>query len=108
MAGKAACADLGFALAGRRGSLHVLVLPRGVVVAVLLGIETGEETAQILGVATEGIKLGGAETTARRVEMLKAQVRSSANASDSDALDVDLGPSMDAAHVSPTGTADEV
>jgi len=52
------------------------------------------QRAQILGVATEGIKLGGAETTARRVEMLKAQVRASAGAAD--ALDVDLGPAADA------------
>jgi hypothetical protein len=51
------------------------------------------QRAQILGVATEGIKLGGAETTARRVELLKAQVRASGAA---DALDVDLGPAADA------------
>lgn len=48
------------------------------------------QRAQILGVATEGIKLGGAETTARRVEMLKAQIKASPGASD--ALDIDLGP----------------
>jgi len=49
---------------------------------------------QILGVATEGIKLGGAETTARRVELLKAQVRASADAG-TDVLDVDLGPAVE-------------
>jgi len=36
------------------------------------------QRAQILGVATEGIKLGGAESTMRRAEMLKAQVRGGA------------------------------
>jgi hypothetical protein len=35
---------------------------------------------QILGVATEGIKLGGAETTTRRVELLKAQLLASTDA----------------------------
>jgi hypothetical protein len=64
------------------------------------------QRAQILGVATEGIKLGGAETTARRVEMLKAQVK--AGSSGTDALDVDLGPAMDAAMPSPDGISDEV
>jgi hypothetical protein len=34
------------------------------------------QRSQILGIATEGIKLGGAEDTMRRVEMLKSQVRS--------------------------------
>ncbi|HYK96112.1 MAG TPA: hypothetical protein VE011_09645 [Candidatus Dormibacteraeota bacterium] len=64
------------------------------------------QRAQILGVATEGIKLGGAETTARRVEMLKAQVR--ATATGSDALDIDLGPAMDQAGAPSTGAADEI
>jgi hypothetical protein len=64
------------------------------------------QRAQILGVATEGTKLGGAETTARRVEMLKAQVQASSGESP-DALDVDLGPSADA-NVAATGdTAEE-
>jgi hypothetical protein len=63
------------------------------------------QRAQILGVATEGIKLGGAESTARRAEMLKAQGRTAAG---TDALDADLGPGMDAA-APPTGdAADEV
>lgn len=35
------------------------------------------QRSQILGVATEGIKLGGAESTLRRVEMLKAQAKGS-------------------------------
>jgi hypothetical protein len=34
------------------------------------------QRSQILGVATEGIKLGGADQTMRRVAMLKAQVKS--------------------------------
>ena len=33
------------------------------------------QRTQVLGVATEGIKLGGAELTMRRAEMLKAQAR---------------------------------
>lgn len=64
------------------------------------------QRAQILGVATEGIKLGGAESTARRAELLKAQGR--AATASADALDVDLGPGMDPA-APPTGDAmDEV
>jgi|GEM_PF-5968409 hypothetical protein len=64
------------------------------------------QRAQILGVATEGIKLGGAESTARRAEMLKAQVRASAGSPDP--LDVDLGPGVDAAAASPGDASDEV
>jgi hypothetical protein len=64
------------------------------------------QRAQILGVATEGIKLGGAESTARRAEMLKAQVRASSGIPD--ALDVDLGPGVDAAAASTPDTSDEV
>lgn len=40
------------------------------------------QRSQILGVATEGIKLGGAESTMRRVEMLKAQVAGELEADD--------------------------
>lgn len=54
------------------------------------------QRTQILGVATEGIKLGGADETMRRVEMLKAQVR---NAKDTDGLGGDVGIA--------TGSADE-
>lgn len=46
------------------------------------------QRSQILGVATEGIKLGGAETTARRAEMLKAQARTSVV--EGDGLDADI------------------
>jgi len=46
------------------------------------------QRSQILGVATEGIKLGGAETTARRAEMLKAQARTIAQ--EGDGLDADI------------------
>jgi hypothetical protein len=46
------------------------------------------QRTQILGVATEGIKLGGAETTARRAEMLKAQARTSVI--EGDGLDADI------------------
>ena len=45
---------------------------------------------QILGVATEGIKLGGAEETMRRVAMLKAQVKSTPG--ERDGLDVESVP----------------
>jgi hypothetical protein len=44
------------------------------------------QRSQILGVATEGIKLGTTETSMRRAEMLKAQARSAG----SDALDGDI------------------
>ena len=43
---------------------------------------------QVLGVATEGIKLGGAEETMRRAAMLKAQVK---GAKDADGLGGDIG-----------------
>ena len=46
------------------------------------------QRSQILGVATEGIKLGTTETSMRRAEMLKAQSRVSA--SSADALDGDI------------------
>ena len=47
------------------------------------------QRTQILGVATEGIKLGGAEQTMRRAAMLKAQSPQSA---DGDGLDGDIDP----------------
>jgi hypothetical protein len=40
------------------------------------------QRTQILGIATEGIKLGGSESTMRRTEMLKAQATRSAGAGD--------------------------
>jgi hypothetical protein len=46
------------------------------------------QRSQILGIATEGIKLGGAEQTARRTEMLKAQARSMPP--EGDGLDADI------------------
>lgn len=48
------------------------------------------QRSQILGVATEGIKLGGAETTMRRAEMLKAQLKPSP--AEGDGLDADVVP----------------
>lgn len=48
------------------------------------------QRSQILGVATEGIKLGGAETTARRAEMLKGQSRVAAPVGDG--LDAEVVP----------------
>ena len=58
------------------------------------------QRSQILGVATEGIKLGGAESTMRRSDLLKAQARSSA--STGDALDGEgaAGPVADEASTS--------
>jgi len=46
------------------------------------------QRSQILGVATEGIKLGTTETSARRAEMLKAAAR--VTATPSDALEGDI------------------
>lgn len=46
------------------------------------------QRSQILGVATEGIKLGGAEETMRRVEMLKSQAK---GVPDPDGLGGDIG-----------------
>jgi hypothetical protein len=54
------------------------------------------QRSQILGVATEGIKLGGAETTARRVEMLKAQARTSVVEGDGLDADIPIGATIDA------------
>ena len=47
------------------------------------------QRTQILGIATEGIRLGGAEQTMRRAAMLKAQSRQSA---DGDGLDGAIDP----------------
>jgi hypothetical protein len=51
------------------------------------------QRSQILGVATEGIKLGGAESTARRAAMLQAQARKSA-ATESDGLGGEIGSTV--------------
>jgi hypothetical protein len=51
------------------------------------------QRSQIVGVATEGIKLGGAESTMRRVEMLKAQVKASP---DRDGLGGEIDPIAEA------------
>ena len=59
------------------------------------------QRAQILGVATEGIKLGGSDTSSRRADLL-AQVRS-ATASASDAIEADLGPALDHADAAHPG-----
>jgi hypothetical protein len=47
------------------------------------------QRAQILGVGTEGIELGGAKDTIRQVAMRKAQLK---GASDADGLGGDVGP----------------
>jgi hypothetical protein len=47
------------------------------------------QRSQILGVATEGITLGGAEETVRRATMLKAEAQ---GARDADGLGGDIGP----------------
>jgi hypothetical protein len=64
------------------------------------------QRSQILGVATEGIKLGGAEQTMRRAAMLKAQ---SAKAADRDGLGGEIGstvPAADAAAATAGGEDD--
>jgi hypothetical protein len=50
------------------------------------------QRTQILGVATEGIKLGGAESTMRRVELLKAQVT---GAVEGDGLGDEIGSTVE-------------
>lgn len=52
------------------------------------------QRSQILGVATEGIKLGGAESTMRRVAMLKSQTHGSR---ESDGLGGEIGSTLEAA-----------
>jgi hypothetical protein len=49
------------------------------------------QRSQIVGVATEGIKLGGVETTMRRVEMLKARAKSTV---DADGLGGEIGSTV--------------
>jgi hypothetical protein len=49
------------------------------------------QRSQILGIATEGIKLGGAESTMRRLEMLKAQVK---GAAEGDGLGGEIGSTL--------------
>ena len=52
------------------------------------------QRSQILGVATEGIKLGGAEQTMRRAAMLKAQAQAQAAVSASDGLGGEIGSAV--------------
>jgi hypothetical protein len=52
------------------------------------------QRSQILGIATEGIKLGGAESTARRVAILKAQVK---GAAEGDGLGGEIGSTLEVA-----------
>jgi hypothetical protein len=55
------------------------------------------QRAQILGVATEGISLGGAESTARRAQMRKSQLKPSSTSDRlHDELDATLGTVEDA------------
>ena len=61
---------------------------------------------QILGVATEGIKLGGAESTSRRVEILKAQSRSLPVTSEADVVDAGINAEADAAVPEATSPGD--
>jgi hypothetical protein len=62
------------------------------------------QRSQILGVATEGIKLGGAETTARRAEMLKAQARTSVV--EGDGLDAEI-PAGSGTETGPSAESDD-
>ena len=57
------------------------------------------QRTQILGVATEGIKLGGVESTLRRVEMLKA--RTKAAPPDADGLGGEIGSTVPIAGEAP-------
>ena len=61
------------------------------------------QRSQILGVATEGIKLGGAEQTMRRAAMLKAQSQSTPTASDG--LGGEIGSSVPVADETLAGEA---
>jgi hypothetical protein len=61
------------------------------------------QRTQILGVATEGIKLGGAESTMRRAAMLKSQSKS---VLEGDGLDADV-PVAAGAVSDTSGSADE-
>ena len=63
------------------------------------------QRSQILGVATEGIRLGGADETMRRVATLKAQVR---DVRDADGLGGDIGPigTAEAADMAPGGSSE--
>jgi hypothetical protein len=60
------------------------------------------QRSQILGVATEGIKLGGAEQTMRRAALLKAQSRAGAG-SDADGLGGEIGSTVPVADVPVAG-----
>jgi len=65
------------------------------------------QRSQIVGVATQGIKLGGVETTMRRVEMLKARDR--AAPPDADGLGGEIGSTVPLADASGGGPgSDEV
>jgi hypothetical protein len=57
------------------------------------------QRSQILGVATEGIKLGGAESTMRRASMLKAQARP--GPAQGDGLDIDTVPAEAGSETAP-------
>ena len=65
------------------------------------------QRSQILGIATEGIKLGGAESTMRRVGMLKAQLK---GAVESDGLGGEIGSAVPVADeaVAATPAAEEL
>jgi hypothetical protein len=62
------------------------------------------QRSQIMGVATEGMKLGGADETTRRVAMLRAQVR---GVQDPDGLGGDVGAPGEADAAS-SGPAEEL
>lgn len=65
------------------------------------------QRSQILGVATEGIKLGGAEETTRRAAMLKARsAASSAGDGEGDGLGGDIGSAVPVAGDPAAGAVD--
>jgi hypothetical protein len=61
------------------------------------------QRSQILGVATEGIKLGGAEQTMRRAALLKAESRAGAG-SEADGLGGEIGSTVPVADASGAGS----
>ena len=62
------------------------------------------QRAQILGVATEGIKLGGADETMRRVAMLKSQV---GDAIEADGLGGEIGSAVEVAEGAAAGASED-
>ena len=65
------------------------------------------QRSQILGVATEGIKLGGAEQTMRRAALLKAQSKA-ATAAEAEGLGGEIGTTVPVADAAAVGQSEGV